>query len=101
MQRMHWARAATIVYVFVVAACASAPAARDDLEVSDAWITTRAENEIQTVVEPEDRVMVQTENGVVELSGVVQSVRSAEEIERRVTGIRGVRDVRNRLEVGG
>ncbi len=84
----------------LLAACSGGSAARSgDVQVSDAWINTRAENEITPMLSREELVKVETRNGVVFLGGNVRSAKQAEQIERSVSGIRGVREVKNELKV--
>ena len=83
-----------------VAACATGGSARNDkLKVSDAWINTRAENEVKPIIGEKEQVRVTTQSGVVYLEGNVTEVRRAEEIEQKVSDIRGVREVKNNLTV--
>lgn len=84
-----------------LAGCASSSGARggNGVEVSDSWINTRAENEVQPMVTRSEKVAISTQNGVVFLDGHVGSIERIEEIESAVTNIRGVREVRNNLVV--
>lgn len=87
-------------WALAVAACATAGSARNgDLKVSDSWINTRAENEVKPVVREKEQVTVTTQNGVVFLDGYVSEIAHAEEIEQKVSDIRGVREVKNNLAV--
>lgn len=86
--------------LILAAGCAASQSARrSDIQVSDAWINTRAENEVAAQVGRSDAVGVSTQDGVVFLDGHVTSVDRAERIERTVADIRGVREVKNNLVI--
>lgn len=68
--------------------------------VGDAWITTKIKADL--FAEPELKAMkidVDTENGVVNLSGFVSSTAEAEKAVRMAQGIKGVTKVTNSLKV--
>jgi osmotically-inducible protein OsmY len=89
-----------VVFGLGIAGCASSGGSRrGDLQVSDSWINTRAENEVQPMLGGAEKVSVSTQNGVIFLDGHVGSIERAEQIEQAVTEIRGVREVRNNLVV--
>lgn len=89
-----------LVFLTLAAGCGtSAGAKRGDVAVSDAWINTRAENELTPQFARNEAVTVSTQNGVVFLDGHVTSVERAERYEKIVTEIRGVREVKNNLVV--
>ena len=98
---MVWNTLRSLSFGFVIAfsACATTGSVRSNLQVSDAWINTRAENEIQQLTGPDDHVAVHTQKGVVYLDGTVRTVAKAESIEQRVTAVQGVREVKNNLRV--
>ncbi len=84
----------------LASACATGSGTRQgDVEVSDGWINTRVRTEIEQIADARDRVSVRTQNGVVYLSGTVDSVADIEKIEERATAVRGVREVKNDLRV--
>lgn len=86
--------------VLIAAACASGSSARrEPLTVSDGWIKTRAENEIEALLGKDADVRVRAKAGIVFLEGTVRDIADAERIEERVTEIRGVREVKNELRV--
>lgn len=90
----------SMLFAVLLAACGtSAGARRGDVKVSDAWINTRAENELTPQYDRKDAVNVSTQNGVVFLDGHVTSVERAERYEKIVSQIRGVREVKNNLVV--
>lgn len=89
-----------VMLAAALAACGtSAGARRGDVAVSDAWINTRAENELSPQFARGEAVTVSTQNGVVFLDGHVSSVERAERYEKIVTDIRGVREVKNNLVI--
>lgn len=91
---------AIIFAVLLAAGCASAQSSRrGDVQVSDAWINTRAENEITPIITPKENVTVSTQNGVVFLDGHVENIERAERIEQVASNIRGVREVKNNLVI--
>jgi prepilin-type processing-associated H-X9-DG protein len=94
--RIGWA----VVAGALLGACASGAGVRThDVAVSDAWINTRAENEITPLVTPKESVSISTQNGVVFLDGHVASPDRAEHLEQVATNIRGVREVKNNLVI--
>jgi osmotically-inducible protein OsmY len=96
---MGW-KTAFILGTTLSVACATAGSSRKgNLKVSDSWINTRAENEVKPVVSEKEQVSVTTQNGVVYLEGHVKDVQRAEELEQKVSDIRGVREVKNNLTV--
>lgn len=89
-----------LLSLVLAAGCGTTSSAtRGDVGVSDAWINTRAENELTPQFARNDAVTVSTQNGVVFLDGHVTSVERAERYEKIVTQIRGVREVKNNLVV--
>jgi osmotically-inducible protein OsmY len=68
--------------------------------VADAVITTKIKADL--FAEPELKALaidVDTENGVVNLSGFVSSKAEAEKAERLAKGVKGVTNVKNSLKV--
>lgn len=101
---MHWGEKRRLcqragIGLLLVACVSSRGVKRDSLRVSDAWITTRAENEIEALLGKDADVKVRTKNGVVFLEGTVREVADAERVEAKVTQIRGVREIQNDLRV--
>ena len=76
------------------------PAEEDDEELSDGWITTKVKAKI--TADPQlnpFNIDVDTEDGVVILSGIVESEESRQEAEKLARDTKGVVDVDNHLEV--
>lgn len=89
-----------VLCLFVLAGCSAGEASRrKDVGVSDAWINTRAENELTPLVTKSESVSISTQNGVVFLDGHVASPERAERLEQVATNIRGVREVKNNLVI--
>jgi hyperosmotically inducible periplasmic protein len=66
---------------------------------NDDWITTQVEARLYSSENVTDRVRVSTNEGVVTLSGRVQSEQVEGEAVRLARGVDGVRDVRSQLTV--
>ncbi len=89
-----------VVAIFGLAVgCATSSGSKGNLQVSDSWITTRAENEVKELGSTGQTVRVKSVDGVIYLEGQVKSIAEAEKLEEKVSSIRGVREVRNNLVV--
>lgn len=72
----------------------------DQHPVSDAWITTKIKTKL--AADPQlnpFNIDVDTENGIVTLSGRVANPAARDEVERLARGTQGVKGVRNELQV--
>lgn len=73
-----------------------ATAAESEQPVSDTWITTKLKADLLTTSDiPATDIKVETVNGVVSLSGVVQSQAQADKAVDVAKMIKGVRDVKS------
>jgi hyperosmotically inducible periplasmic protein len=69
--------------------------------IDDSWITTKVKTQLMRANGVDGTVIkVKTRNGVVELTGAVDSVAEAELAEKVAAEIQGVEMVQNKLEVG-
>ena len=91
-------RAIAVALLLFVAACASAPL--DELAMPDDQLQARVENAL--AVEPHlggTRIMVSAMNGVIELSGYVQTDAQRRIAENVTHGVEGVRSVINNIHL--
>lgn len=78
------------------------PPAKDDEPVSDAWITTKVKSKL--TADPQVNAFnidVDTQGGVVTLSGIVKTETARAEAEKLARDTRGVLDVVNEIQVEG
>lgn len=71
-------------------------------QASDGWITTKIKSEfaMDNLVRLE-KIHVNTDNGVVHLSGVAKSQAEANRAIDIARGVKGVRSVRNEMQIQG
>jgi osmotically-inducible protein OsmY len=90
-----------LVYLLVMAACASSPTSRGTGETfDDASITAK----VKTQLAADDttkayQINVDTYRGTVQLSGFVDSQQSVDRATEIAKGVEGVKDVKNNLTV--
>ena len=71
--------------------------------VQDTWITTKVKTDLATLKDIDNTdIGVETNNGVVTLTGSVDSAEKRDRVVTAVRGIEGVKDVdTSRLSIGG
>ncbi|QBQ55704.1 BON domain-containing protein [Nitrosococcus wardiae] len=80
--------------------CAPSPEKSAGTHVDDAWITTKVKSKL--LADPEVSgldIEVETHEGVVQLSGFVDTWEQAREAEDLAQSVKGVREVNNKLSV--
>jgi hyperosmotically inducible periplasmic protein len=93
------------VFIAGLSGCATTPTERNQTvteRASDGWITTKIKSEfaMDNLVRL-DAIHVNTDNGVVHLSGVAKSREEANRAIQIASGVKGVRSVRNEMQIGG
>lgn len=86
--------------LLMLVACSEQPAQETTEERPDAWVTTKVTTKL--TADPEInpfKIDVDTKEGVVSLTGKVNSEADREEAERLARNTEGVRDVINNLEI--
>jgi len=93
------------VFILGIGGCANTPTERNQTiseRTEDGWITTKIKSEfaMDNLVRLE-AIHVNTDNGVVHLSGVAKSQAEANRAIDIARGVKGVRSVRNEMQVQG
>ena len=93
------------LFLLGLGGCATTPTERNQSlseRVDDGWITTKIKSEfaMDSVVRLE-AIHVNTDNGVVHLSGTAKSQDEANRAINIARGVKGVRSVRNEMQVQG
>jgi len=90
---------AAIVAVLLAPACATTRSASK--QVDDAWITTKVESKLAADPEVNNfEIDVDTQDGVVRLSGNVEQAAARKEAEELARSTEGVTQVVNEIEIG-
>jgi hyperosmotically inducible periplasmic protein len=93
------------VFIAGLSGCATTPTERNQTvteRASDGWITTKVKSEfaLDKLVSATD-IRVNTENGVVHLSGVAKSREEANRAIEIARSVKGVTSVRNQMQIAG
>ena len=91
--------AAALVTLLLAPGCATNRSASD--QVDDAWITSKVESKLAADPEVNNfEIDVDTQDGVVRLSGNVEQEKARQEAEKLARSTEGVVAVKNEIEIG-
>lgn len=97
--RRNLIAASTVCWAFVAGAGFAAED-RSDQPVADSWITTKVKAELaKDEVTKARNIDVDTKNGIVTLSGTVDSTAEKQKAEQNARSVKGVKDVTSDLAV--
>jgi hyperosmotically inducible protein len=88
------------LFAFGAATAMAADAPSSDQPMTDSYITTKVKAELASdSATPSRHISVKTKDGVVALTGTVDSADQKQKAEEDVRSVKGVKDVVNSLEV--